>query len=92
ITPKRVHEALFSQSIKKAPGVDRLNFKAWRLVWRFDPERLVALARQCLRLGVHPDVWKVAKRVILKKPGKPNYALVKAWRVISLLSCLGRVT
>jgi hypothetical protein len=27
----------------------------------------------------------------LKKPGKPNYALPKAYRVIALLNCLGKL-
>ncbi|KAH8696565.1 hypothetical protein BGW36DRAFT_381246 [Talaromyces proteolyticus] len=45
--------------IQPAGGrVDKLNFKAWRLVWAFDPERLVALARQCFRLGMCYDRHK----------------------------------
>jgi hypothetical protein len=49
------------------------------------------MARQCFHLGVHLGAWKTAKGVLLWKPGKPNYIQVKAWRVISLLSCLGKV-
>lgn len=91
ITPERVHQALFSQSTKKAPGADRLNFKACRLLWALDSPRVIGMARQCFRLGVHPGAWKTAKGVLLRKPGKPDYTQVKAWRVISLLSCLGKV-
>ncbi|QKX53974.1 uncharacterized protein TRUGW13939_01054 [Talaromyces rugulosus] len=91
ITPERVHQALFSQSIKKAPGADRLNFKACRLLWALDSPRIIGMARQCFRLGVHPGAWKTAKGILLRKPGKPDYTQVKAWRVISLLSCLGKV-
>jgi hypothetical protein len=40
---------------------------------------------------MHPGAWKTAKDVLLRKPGKPNYTQVKAWRMISLLSCLGKV-
>ncbi|KAF1934601.1 hypothetical protein EJ02DRAFT_363347 [Clathrospora elynae] len=29
--------------------------------------------------------------IILKKPGKPDYSAPKAYRVIALLSCLGKV-
>ena len=91
ITPERVQQALFSQSTKKAPGEDRLNFKAYRLLWALDSPRIIALARQCFRLGFHPKTWKTAKGILLKKPGKSDYSQVKAWRVISLLSCLGKV-
>ncbi|EED20333.1 hypothetical protein TSTA_035590, partial [Talaromyces stipitatus ATCC 10500] len=53
-------------------------------------ERVVSLTRQCLRLGIHPRVWKTAKGVLLRKNGKTNYTLASAYRVISLLKCLGK--
>ena len=43
------------------------------------------------RLGLRPPVWKVAKGILLRKPNKPGYTAVKAYRVISLLNCLGKV-
>jgi hypothetical protein len=49
------------------------------------------MARQCFCLEVHPGAWKTAKSILLWKPGKPNYTQVKAWRVISLLNCLGKI-
>ena len=42
--------------------------------------------------GHHPKIWKQATGFILKKPSKPNYSLPKAYRVISLLNCLGKVS
>ena len=86
-----VKHALFHQAVQKAPGIDRLNFRALRLLWEWDIPRIVALARQCFRLGLHPPVWKVAKGTLLRKPNKPNYTAAKAYRVISLLNCLGKV-
>ena len=44
-----------------------------------------------IRLGVHPDRWKVARGVVIPKPGKDDYPLAKAYRVIPLLNCLGRM-
>lgn len=90
-TAAAVGKALLSQGVEKAPGMDRLNFKAIRLLWRLDQARIVALIRQCLRLGIHPTAWKSAKGILLRKPGKPLYTLAKAYRVISLLNCLGKV-
>jgi hypothetical protein len=88
-----VRQALFSQSIKKAPGVDKLNFRAIRLLWEWESTRIVALVRQCFRLGVHPQTWKTARGILLRKPNKTKeeYSLVKAYRVISLINCLGKV-
>ena len=85
-----MQQALFSQSTKKAPGADKLNFRACRLLWALDSPRLVAMARQCFRLGVHPEAWKTAKGVLIPKPKRVR-TQVKAWRVISLLNCLGKV-
>jgi ribonuclease HI len=42
--------------------------------------------------GCHPKVWKQATGFILKKPNKPDYSQPKAYRVISLLNCLGKVS
>ncbi|ODM14511.1 hypothetical protein SI65_10133 [Aspergillus cristatus] len=86
-----VKHALFHQAVQKAPGIDQLNFRALRLLWEWDSPRIVALTRQCFRLGLHPPVWKVAKGILLRKPNKPDYTAVKAYRVISLLNCLGKV-
>jgi hypothetical protein len=33
ITEEDIEKTLFKQSIKKAPGPDKLNFKALRLLW-----------------------------------------------------------
>ena len=88
ITEKVVSEALFASATKKAPGPSRLNFLAIRLAWRWDKERIVALVRQCVRVGCHP--WKLAKGILLRKP-KPDATNIKSYRVIALLECLGKV-
>ncbi|KAJ5453717.1 uncharacterized protein N7458_004673 [Penicillium daleae] len=75
----------------RLPTSARLNFRALRLVWEWDSPRIVALARQYFRLGIHPQAWKTAKGVLLRKLDKPDHTLVKAYRVISLLNCLGKV-
>ena len=35
--------------------------------------------------------WKTARGVAIPKPGKPDYGVAKAYRVISLLNCLGKM-
>ena len=42
--------------------------------------------------GYHPLCWRYATGCVLAKPGKPDYGVPKAYRVISLLNCLGKVT
>ena len=43
ITEKDIEKALFEQSVKKAPGPDRLNFKALHLLWEWDKAKIIAL-------------------------------------------------
>jgi ribonuclease HI len=86
-----VRKALFAQSVKKAPGADGISFKALRLLWQWDEERVMSLVQGCITHGYHPCTWKTAKGILLRKPDKPTYTVAKAYRVISLLSCLGKV-
>ena len=44
IVEELVRQALFHQAVQKAPGIDRLNFRALRLLWEWDSPRIVALA------------------------------------------------
>jgi hypothetical protein len=91
VSARQVHEALFTQSVKKAPGVDGIGFRALRLLWRWAEDRIITLVQGCIRTGYHPCTWKTAKGILLRKQGKPTYTAAKAYRVISLLSCLGKV-
>jgi hypothetical protein len=91
ITDEDIRLALFDQSVKKAPGPDRLGFKAMRLLWEWDAPRIIAIVKTTFRLGIHPRVWKEARGVVIPKPNKPDYGIAKAYRVITLLNCLGKV-
>jgi hypothetical protein len=44
-----------------------------------------------INTGYYSACWKQAIGVILKKPKKPDYSALKAYRVISLLNYLGKV-
>ena len=55
------------------------------------PETLFQIYSTFFNLGYHPRCWRKAKGVILRKPNKPDYSKPKAYRVISLLNCLGKV-
>ncbi|KAI7712086.1 hypothetical protein KC353_g8529 [Hortaea werneckii] len=91
VSVKQVREALFTQSVNKAPGLDGIGFKVLRLLWQWAEDRVVALVQGCIRTGFHPYTWKTAKGVLLRKQNKPTYSVAKAYRVISLLNCLGKV-
>jgi ribonuclease HI len=54
-------------------------------------DHVLALFRQSLEEGSLPSQWRHARIIPLKKPGKEDYTIAKAWRPISLLATLGKV-
>ncbi len=44
-----------------------------------------------IRLGYHPTQWKRARGIHLEKGGKRDFGMVRSYRVISLLNCIGKV-
>jgi len=51
----------------------------------------VRLTREAIHLGRHPAVWKRAGGMVIPKPGNDDYTQLKAYRSISLLSCIGKL-
>ena len=78
-------------SKKKSPGPDGIGPLAIACVYGWDPHRIEALIRAHIRLGIHPDRWKIARGVTITKPGKDDYSLAKSYQCISLLNCLGKM-
>src|ERR1700754_3011465 len=52
---------------------------------------MLLLFQTSLDSGCLLSQWRHAKIISLKKPGKEDYMLAKAWRPISLLSTLGKI-
>ena len=91
LTLREVEEKVFSAKKFKAPGDDGLPAAVWANVWPAVRDRVLLLFQSSLRQGILPNQWRTAKIVPLKKPGKEDYSVAKAWRPISLLSTLGKL-
>lgn len=65
VSAQQVREALFTQSVNKATGIDGIGFRALRLLWRWAEDRVVALVQGCIRKGFHPCAWKTARGILL---------------------------
>ena len=63
----------------------------WKETWPTVKHYVLALFQASLEEGVLPYQWRRAKIIPLKKPGKEDYTVAKAWRPISLLATLGKV-
>jgi len=90
VTGEEVSVAIARINVGKAPGPDGIS---GRLV----KDTSIVLARMwtscftaCLREGVFPAPWKMARLVLLKKPGKPDLAS-SSYKPICLLSEAGKL-
>ena len=49
------------------------------------------IANACLWVGIWPKELKASKTVVIPKPGKPSYDVLKAFRPIILLNTMGKL-
>ncbi|EXU95102.1 reverse transcriptase domain protein [Metarhizium robertsii] len=73
-----------------SPGSDNITVKLLEAVWDVTGTHIRRLYEGCLRVGHHPKPFQEAEVVMIAKPGRGNLSIPRAWRPISLLSCLGR--
>jgi ribonuclease HI len=76
----------------KTPGPDLITQEIITQAYDTIPDVFYGVFSILLNTGHHPKCWKQATGIILKKPGKPDYSAPKAYRVISLLNCLGKIS
>lgn len=91
ITEAIVAQALMTQAGTKAPGPDKINFQILQMIWGWDKTRITSMVYHAIRLGYHPTEWTKARGILLEKAGKRDFGLVRSYRVISLLNCMGKV-
>lgn len=94
--PPQITKAQIEDQIRRllpynAPGPDGIpNVVLQRCLDLIIPH-LLQIFTAILKLGLYYDPWKESTTVVLRKPGKPNYKLAKAYRPIALLSTLAKV-
>ncbi|KAI1002599.1 hypothetical protein K3495_g5599 [Podosphaera aphanis] len=90
LTPEEVERACCYPSKGKAPGSDGINWKMIEHAYRANQSTFFQIYSLYFNIGYQPTCWREATGIILRKPGKPDYSHPKAYRVISLLNCLGK--
>lgn len=76
----------------KAPGPDGLGFKFIQEAYHCIHEHFNSYSHTTITGEYHPQIWRVATIAIIPKPNKPDYTMPKAYRPVSLLHCLGKVS
>ncbi|TFK58203.1 hypothetical protein BDN72DRAFT_725113, partial [Pluteus cervinus] len=93
VTSTEVCEAIDGCNADSAPGPSQISYLAIKWAWKTEEgEALVtALMQKCTETGYHPKPWRKAVAIALRKPGKPDYSNPRAYRLITLLECLGKI-
>jgi hypothetical protein len=69
-----------------------LSFLIIQHAYQAIPELFHTVYSVLINQGYHPICWRQGTEAILKKEGKPDYSALKAYRMITLLNCLGKVS
>lgn len=90
LTPDEVEKACYRPSRGKAPGSDGISWSMIEQAYRANEEIIFQVYSLYFNLGYLPKCWRQVTGIVLRKPAKPEYSQPKAYRVISLLNCLGK--
>ena len=88
---REIKNAIFSSSPKKAPGPDGISFLILQKSYHAISDLFDMVFSELIKNGYHPQCWKESIGAILKKPNKVDYSQPKAYRIIMLLNCLGKI-
>ena len=91
VTASEVRDAIFGASPTSAPGPSGITNQAVRWAWDVASAELVTLFALSARIGHHPAPYHQSVSVALQKPRKPDYTIPRAYRLIALLDCVGKV-
>ena len=89
ISEKEVYDAVV-QPKNTTPGKDGINTLILRKAWPCLGPALLLLYQHCLTQGWHPTPFRDASLVAIPKPGKRDRSSPQAYRLIALLSVLGK--
>ena len=73
-----------------SPGPDNITVKLLQSTWHLVGPYIQRLYEGCLTAGYHPRAFKNVEVVMIAKPGRRDLSTPRAWRPISLLSCVGK--
>ena len=84
--------AINSFNPHKAAEPSGISFLIIQKAYQIIPQLFMILYHYLISQGSHPQQWRKKIGAILKKPNKPDYSNPKAYRIITLLECLGKIS
>lgn len=89
-TSEELREATLKIKEKKAPGPDGIAPELVKAALGAYPYKYLQVMNKCIKEGVFPERWKIAKLVLIAKERKPTEQETK-YRPICLLNVMGKV-
>lgn len=90
-TESDIDQAITRLAPYKAPGPSGIPNMAIKAFRAFLGPVLLRILNASLSLGYFPERWRTYNTVTLRKPGKSDYAVPKAYRPVALEETLGKV-
>lgn len=91
ITTQDIMQAIADLNPFKAPGPKAISNAAIKHAAELIEPTLTAMANTSITLGYHPSEWHVFTTITLRKPGKDDYTIPKAYRPIALEDTISKV-
>ncbi|KAL7277809.1 hypothetical protein ACG7TL_002174 [Trametes sanguinea] len=91
ITDRQVEEAIRQLRAFKVPGPDGIPNEVYKHCAAILTPLLGKIFRATFDLKYYPACWKVSDTIVLRKPGKPDYTVAKAYRPVALLNCMSKI-
>jgi Endonuclease-reverse transcriptase len=89
--PHQIQRRIRTSKPFKAPGIDGIP----NIVLKECEDTLTPLLHTCLlailKLKYFPKTWRTWKTIVLRKPGRPDYTIAKAYRPIALYNTMGKI-
>ena len=89
ISEKEIYNAI-ARPKNSTPGKDGVSTLILRKAWPTLGPAISSLYQHCLAEGWHPTLFRDASLVAIPKPGKRDQSSPQAYRLIALLSVLGK--
>ncbi|QRV96409.1 Reverse transcriptase (RNA-dependent DNA polymerase) [Ceratobasidium sp. AG-Ba] len=91
LTALDVRSVILDMKPHKAPGPDGLPASVYIEGVDLLTPFLHRVFLASLTEGIYPTDWRHSRTVVLRKPGKPDYTVAKAYRPIALLNVIGKI-
>jgi hypothetical protein len=91
VTTNEIDKVISHLNYASAPRHDCITYELIAKLHSACPSALPHLFDTLFQYKAFPDSWKIARCVVIPKPGKLSYTIPKAYRPISLLPCISKM-